>query len=109
MEQLSIGNGGWVRYESNELSFPVFVRFVQADDGRLVPVDLFLTNDQEHEALSLREVPFGRIQAWVNVEPDDVLRKIAAPGPDLRTLISWFSRSVGSKKRPDHNSWAGTG
>lgn len=95
---LSIGNGGWVRYEDAELDPSVFVRFADRD-GRLVPIDMFLPAMDGLDAGLLRKVPLGVLQAWVN-EPDiasDVRAHLAIAGPDLRTAASHFATNFGGK------------
>ncbi|MGO9288989.1 MAG: hypothetical protein ACLQIJ_09575 [Polyangia bacterium] len=103
VELLSYGNGGWVRYESDDLSCPAFVRFVTADDGRLIPADLFLSDEQGLDAELLRNVPLGRIQARVNLRPELVRLKIKRPGPDLRRLVSYFATRL--PHGHEHDDW----
>jgi hypothetical protein len=103
VEQLSYGNGGWVRYESDDLPCPAFVRFVTADDGRLIPADLFLTDEQGLDAGLIRKVPLGRIQASVNLRPEFVRLNIKRPSPDLRRLVSYFATSL--PHGHEHDNW----
>jgi hypothetical protein len=103
VERLSYGNGGWVRYESDDLPCPAFVRFVRADDGRLIPADLFLTDEQGLDAGLIRKVPLGRIQASVNLRPEFVRLKMKRPSPDLRRLVSYFATSL--RHGHEHDDW----
>lgn len=91
-ESLSVGNGGWVRYQSQVLPDPVFLRF-EDHDGRLVPVDLFLPSERV-TAATLRKVPLGRIEAWANEDPL-VRYGLTLPHVDLRTAASHFVTTFG--------------
>lgn len=101
MERLSIGNAGWVRWETDDLPNGVLVRF-DSVDGRLDPAEIYLHNDRL-DARTLREIPLGEITRWVNA-PDvcqHVLARMELPGPDLSTLASFYATSFGSRA-PDH-------
>ena len=101
-ERLREGRGGWVRYESDDLDVPVFVRFAPGSGGALEPVDLFLPSvGGPLSPTLLRRVPLGRIEAWVNADPDFVLRGIRLPGPDLRRLAAHFDTQLGN----DETHW----
>jgi hypothetical protein len=109
---LSIGLGGWVRYEDSDLGVPVFVRFTGGDTGRLAAVDLFIPAGSDTavnlDARLLRKVPFGRIEALVNgqVARMWVMQKSHRPGPDLRRLVSHFDADFGPGfNRPWDSDW----
>jgi len=101
-ESLAEGNGGWVRYQSDSLSnVPVFVR-LEDRDGRLVPVDVFITAiDGSIDTTVLRSIPMGRIEAWVNapVPAEGIRARLPLPGPDLRRAASYFSTTIGALAR----------
>lgn len=100
-EMLTEGNGGWVRYQSDVLTNPVFVR-VDDSEGRLVLVDLYMPAAEGAgiDTAALRQIPTGRIEAWVN-DPGvaaSVRSKLKIPAPDLRTAISYFATTFGSRR-----------
>jgi hypothetical protein len=73
-EVLQIGAGGWVRFISARHGATYFVRFHDWDisDGeaahghRLVPRDVWISTNDLTRTNTLRSVPLGRIEAWVN-------------------------------------------
>ena len=96
-EVISFGKGGWVRYESDTLRAPVFLRF---DDhgGRLRAIEIFVADDDGLTTDLFHRLPLGRIEATVN-DPDDVegmRARLRLAGPDLRRAISYWSTSFGS-------------
>lgn len=103
-ERLTEGNGGWVRYQSDVLPVPVFVR-LEDRGGRLVLADLFLPAPTEGGGLDttlLRAVPTARIEAWANTAgvAEGIRARLRLPGPDLRRAASYFSTTFGSRARP---------
>lgn len=100
-EQLTEGNGGWVRYQSNALSAPVFAR-LEDRAGRLVLVDLFLPAvDGTIDTTLLRAIPTGRIEAWANMPrvAESIRAALNLPAPDLRRAVSYFATSFGRRAR----------
>ncbi len=97
-EELTNGNGGWVRYQSTAYPHPVFVR-LEDRAGRLGVVDLFLPAlTGVLDANVLRRVPLGRIEAWVNADSHIAATiRLATYGPDLRTAISYYGTTVGTE------------
>jgi hypothetical protein len=94
-EHLRIGNGGWVCYTSGALP-PVWARFREAS-GRLRLVELYTADEDGLDTGTLRRLPLGRLEAWVNA-PDTagmVRARLRIPGPDLRRAAAYFSHTVG--------------
>jgi len=107
MEQLKIGNGGWVCYVTADEERPaVYVRFDDVD-GHLAIVDLFLGDERGLSAEVLRWLPIGRIEAWANA-PDTatlVRRSFLFPGPDLRRAARHFGSSFGATSKGPVDHW----
>jgi hypothetical protein len=106
-ELLSIGTGGWVQYLSDRLPGIVPTRTglagygedrlgvllrVRDQGGRLQITELYMATGQALSARILREVPLGRLEAWVN--RGDVREAIEAdmnlPGPDFGGTAEQF-------------------
>lgn len=106
-EVLREGNGGWVRYQSDVLATPVFVR-LEDRDGRLVLVDLFVPSQGGGiDTTLLRSIPTGRIEAWCN-HPDvaaGIRAGLKAPGPDLRRAVSYFDTTFNMNHPRRTNHW----
>lgn len=96
-ERAASGNGGWVRWERSNFPGVVWVRF-RDDAGRLVPIELYMAGDQQQLTSSeLRNVPLGRLEAWVN-GPDlanQVRARLEQPGPDLRRAAAHYATTFG--------------
>lgn len=60
---VSVTAGGWVGFDTEPA---VFVRFQEADDGRLEPVGVVLADGVLSNRV-LQGIPFGRIEALANV------------------------------------------
>jgi hypothetical protein len=110
VESLMMGNGGWVRYDSPERS-SVYLRFAELD-GRLRPVELYWPSgeDQPLGSRAMRDLPLGRLEAWVN-DPETaryVRTHIDIPGPPMRTVISYYNVRFGesSLTEPRYRNWA---
>lgn len=100
VEQLTVGNGGWCRWESSQLRVPVFVRM--SDDGRLGVADLFIPGVEGLlDGDLLRQVPLGRVEAWARGEGEAIRARMGSPSPDLRCLVGYFATSFGTGA-PDH-------
>lgn len=100
-EQISIGNGGWVRFTRGDDS--VFVRF---DDrgGRLTAVDLLFSSDRGIDAKTIRRFPVARLEATANKHLAEHIReRMRWPGPLVREAAALYATSFGSQA-PDH--WA---
>lgn len=97
-ERLRIGNGGWVLYSSTVLP-ALWVRFAEAA-GRLRLVELFIADDAGLDTHTLRQLPLGRIEAWVNGPDaaDSVRAHLAVPGPDLRRAAAYFDTTFGARE-----------
>ena len=95
-DTISVGNGGWVRFESTKVGAPVFLKF-EEQKGRLVVIDLFLASRTSIDAEMLRRIPFGLIESETNTEPTATALRagLDQPGVDLRTLVSYFGTSFG--------------
>jgi hypothetical protein len=108
-ERVWNGYGGWVLYRSTDLPCPVFIRFADVE-ARLVPVDLFIENDDGIDVNLLRRIPLGRLESWANTGKtakairDDLA---AQPGPDLRTAVRFFRHGLGPAYEPtaSPNEW----
>ncbi len=106
VEQVSVGYGGWLRYESSDLPV-LFVRMVDRD-GRLKIDELYLasTDDRGVRPAALRRLPLGQIEKWVNGDDDfctQVRKKMMLPGPDLKRLAAHFATTFGRGR--DANHW----
>lgn len=99
---LTVGNGGWALFQLD--GGQLYVRFTESE-GRLRPAELYVP--QFSGARTVRTIPFGDLEAWVN-EPEtraEVLGGIRTPAPLLSTAITYFSVRLG--KRPTWGwSWA---
>lgn len=79
----------------------VFVRFAE-DEGRLVPVDLFLPAPPGRGFIDptvMRQVPVATVTAWVN-DPDvieDIRAHLRAVGPSLRAAAALTSTTWGKE------------
>lgn len=100
-ERLGVGNLGWCRYTSTGLpDTSIYLRFVD-QSGRLEVADLFVATDAvgRNVAAMLRAIPLGRLEAWVNGDmADDVRRGLNTPGPDLRTAASYYRTTFGTER-----------
>src|SRR5215211_4076048 len=105
-ERLTVGNGGWVCYQSQELA-AVYVRLAEQPDGRLAMTELYLAEDDTLDANRLRRIPLGRIEAWANGPAASSIRaRLGIPGPDLRRAAGYFGqtwhRSPTKERPPKH-------
>jgi hypothetical protein len=103
-EQLAVGNGGWLRYQSHHLRPPVFVR-VELVGDRFRICELYMGGPGfKLSGQTVRNIPFNRIEAWANELRDNVGARLNAESPDLRRAISHFRsgppRTVGLPGRP---------
>lgn len=97
-EQISAGNGGWVLFQSLEPDITAWVRFSDRN-GRLVITELYLVDDNRLETDSLRALPLGRIDAWVNGEAaDEVRASLDMPSPDLRRAATYWATWLNPEK-----------
>ncbi len=105
--QMTIGSGGWVRYQSRQLERGVaFVRFGD-HGGRLVLRELFVAGpDGGIDPEAVRRLPLGRIEAWANdVGHAAMIRsRLDTPAPDLRRAIGYFASSS-TPVRPGNEHW----
>jgi hypothetical protein len=105
--QISVGAGGWIRYQSHQLEPSVaFARFSD-HDGRLVLTELFVASpDGGLDPEAIRRLPLGRIEAWANdLQHAGMIRsRIDFPAPDLRRAIGYFASSS-TPIRPGHEHW----
>lgn len=88
---LVVGNGGWVRWTSGDRVG--YIRFSTEPGERHVPTELYLPTDGLLTAASLRTLPLGRIEAWVN-EPDTAQSlelRGRLPGVDLQRAAAHFA------------------
>jgi hypothetical protein len=113
--RISVGNGCWVAIDDLGLPGPLYVRFGGTDDtGRLRVTEFYLDASQNREtpieAGDLRELPLSGIEAVVNAELAEVVRKRADhPAPDLGTLASYFVTTFGNLPREvDNHNWVAT-
>lgn len=93
--QISYGNGGWVRYRSSRSALAAYVRYIDRD-GRLEPAELYLEQVDAGvlDSNSLREIPLGEINAWVNAEPALVRDRLGIAAPDLRRAARHYSTTT---------------
>lgn len=66
-------------------------------DGRLTPVEIYVHGDEPLTANTLRQLPLGRIEAWVN-GPDlaaNVRGRMTLPGSDLYGLAGHYATPFG--------------
>jgi hypothetical protein len=97
VERFAEGFGGWIAYQSERLIEPAYVRLAPHEDGRLVAVELYLTDKGGIDAVLMRSVPLGRIEAWANGPDGESFRKkLDIKGPDLREALGPFGR----KRKP---------
>lgn len=103
--RLTVGNRGWVCYRASDLDDPIWVRLVEAEDGRLVVADLFVPFEAPPTVRHLRHVAerVGRAETLANgPEVRDMIRDgMRVLGPDLRTAVSYFASSFGARAE-DH-------
>jgi len=95
-ELLSAGLGGWVRWAHSDGRI-AFVRLADLD-GRLRPVELYLKADDGLNAQSLRRIPLGRIEAWVNGDATlatYVRGLLGAVSPDIAMAVSNYATTYG--------------
>jgi hypothetical protein len=102
-DRLSVGNGGWVRFQSAALEpTAAFLRF-REESGRLVIAELYVSAESlAMDPERIRRLPLGRIEAWVN-EPDtaeQIRRRLDVPGPDLHRAIGSYATTFGQRRPP---------
>ncbi|MGI8792397.1 MAG: hypothetical protein ACR2H3_04375 [Acidimicrobiales bacterium] len=102
-EQLSYGQGGWVRYRSSLSDAVTYVRYADRA-GRLVAVEMYveMLNDSAIDTSTLRQVPLGGIDASVNAEQSMVRDRLPLAGPDLRRAARHFSKHWGDSTKVPH-------
>lgn len=86
--ELSVGNSGWVRMEGGP-----FLRFVEAEDGRLEIGEIYWAPESAVTAATLRELRLGEIEAAANAPTvaDAIRERLRLPGPDLARLASHYA------------------
>jgi hypothetical protein len=104
-EQLTYGNGGWLRYQSAQLPVPVFVRMELAGE-RFRICEMYVGGPSRRGITGelVRQIPFNRIEAWANEDGDHLRSRMNRAAPDLRRLVSHFRsdprRSIDLPGRP---------
>jgi len=98
-DRITVGGGGWVRYQAIDVEPAVFVRFADRE-GRLVTTELYVAADSggldpEH----VRRLPLGRIEAWANESDmaEGIRARLEDPGVDARTAMSYFASDFSVK------------
>jgi hypothetical protein len=105
-EHLSIGSGGWIRYDSVNDDVALHVRF-ELDGERLEPAELHvapLGNTPPTWRSVLRPSMLRRPTDWVNetgTRARVVQRLDLVDGPDLRSVFKGFRRGAGPPPAPD--------
>jgi 8-oxo-dGTP pyrophosphatase MutT (NUDIX family) len=102
--RISLGNGGWVRVDSEAFPGPLYLRLVQDDAGHWHTREVYLEGDDRYiEAADLRSMPLRAFeteilanggQQWMSAHAD-------LPAPDLGTLASYYATTFG--RRAPHN------
>jgi hypothetical protein len=105
--QLTVGNGGLVRYQAEQLEPSVlFVRFADSG-GRLVITELFVAGQAPGiDPEAVRRLPLGRVEAWANeMRVAGMIRsRIRNPSPDIRRAMGYFA-SGSTPVGPGNDHW----
>jgi 8-oxo-dGTP pyrophosphatase MutT (NUDIX family) len=100
--QISYGNGGWVRVDSEALPGPLYLRLAQDDAGRWHTREVFIEGEDRHiEAADLRNIPLRALETEIlsNGGLSTMTAHARLPGPDLSTLASYYATSFGPAAR----------
>ena len=100
--QISYGNGGWVRVDSETLPGPLYLHLAQDDEGHWHTREVFVEGEVRHvEAADLRNIPLRALETEILADGgQDVLTNHARlPGPDLATLASYYATTFGLNAR----------
>ena len=93
--RLSIGSGGWVRFMASDLPAAVYVRY-EDRGGRLVAVELYV-DPLEGAPVSpdlLRQVPLGRIDAYVNADASKGLLRVGVTDEHGKAMRGYDASSA---------------
>jgi 8-oxo-dGTP diphosphatase len=96
--RISLGNGGWVRVDSETLPGPLYLRLVRDDAGHWHTREVYLEGIGRHvEAADLRNIPLRALeteilanggQKWMAAHAEII-------APDLGTLASYYATTFG--------------
>lgn len=106
----SFGNAGWVAVDGLGLPGPLYVRVSQDGSGRLRVRELYLdasaNEDSPITGNDLRQLPLGRVEAFINAHSDAVLKRVRRVGPDLSTLATYYVTSfLNYERQIEERNW----
>ena len=97
---ISLGNGGWVRVDSEALPGPLYLRLVRDDAGHWHTREVYLEGEGRHiEAADLRNIPLRALeteilanggQQWMSAHAEIL-------APDLATLARYYATTFGRR------------
>lgn len=106
---MSLGNGGWVRYQTSRRPGLVLYRRYADRDGRLAAVEMYLETIDETTVLGaefLRSIDLGRVDAWANGLAEQIRAAMGVPAPDLRRAARHFGTRWGTRGgKPRRPHW----
>lgn len=89
---------------------PLYVRVRQDGSGRLRVREFYLdasaNEDSPITGNDLRQLPLGRVEAFINAHADAVLKRVRWVGPDLSTLATYYvTRFFNYKRHIEERNW----
>src|SRR4051794_12398432 len=99
--QTTLGHGGWVRVDDDDMPGVVYIRLAQDERGRWYVAELYIDGRGEeiHQG-HLRGLPLSAVAALgVEDEDDEVAKSTRRAGVDLSRLASHFRTGFGSQAR----------
>jgi hypothetical protein len=114
MEALSVGNAGWVRYETGDLAG--YLRLVPDSRGRWVVREIVMdaSDGEPITTAALHAVPVAKIETYVNTDPAvrdslaarfDLVAPVGGPptGSNVAVLASHFATTLRTRTDPATN------
>ena len=99
---MTIGPAGWVRFESEDLPGPLYVRLVKSETSRWVTTEIYLDgSDSGGQVVTpelVRRLPLASYESLANDYADELDERLTQPtAMNLSTMASYFNTTFGTR------------